>query len=121
MKSQAAGFWAFLHAIFEALREPKINRMLRLVIALLLLGTVFYHFVEGWKWIDSLYFCVITLATVGYGDLSPDRPITKLFTVFYLLIGIGTLLALVNAVAVRAMARSDAKNAMHRPHRIKPG
>jgi hypothetical protein len=36
------------------LGEPKINQMLRLVIASLLLGTVSYHFVEGWKWIDSL-------------------------------------------------------------------
>ena len=32
-------------------------------------GSVFYHFIENWSWIDSIYFSVITLTTVGYGDL----------------------------------------------------
>jgi len=38
------------------------------------LGTVIYHFVEGWSWLDSLYFSVITLTTIGYGDFS-HKPI----------------------------------------------
>jgi hypothetical protein len=62
------------------------------------LGVLVYHYFEGWAWIDALYFCVVTLATVGYGDFTPTTPFTKLFTIFYILNGIGILLFLVNKV-----------------------
>ncbi|MEZ4580395.1 MAG: potassium channel family protein [Caldilineaceae bacterium] len=50
---------------------------------LLAIGSTFYHVDEGWSWLDSLYFCVITLATVGYGDLAPTTPEAKVFTIIY--------------------------------------
>lgn len=50
----------------------------------LLTGTVVYHLLEDWSWVDSLYFSVVTLTTVGYGDLSPTTDLSKLFTVVYL-------------------------------------
>lgn len=59
-------------------------------------GTVFYHFVEKLTWVNSLYFCVVTLATVGYGDITPKTDAGKLFTTAYILIGvsiIGTFLS----------------------------
>ena len=30
--------------------------------AALLTGSIFYHYVEGWSWVDAFYFCTITLA-----------------------------------------------------------
>lgn len=47
-------------------------------------GTVIYHFVEGWSWLDSLYFSVITLTTIGYGDFSPQTDLGKIFTLLYI-------------------------------------
>jgi len=38
---------------------------------ILLSGTFIYHKLEGWSWIDSLYFTTVTMATVGYGDMHP--------------------------------------------------
>ena len=35
---------------------------------------------EGWSVLDSIYFCVTTVATVGYGDVVPSRDASKLFT-----------------------------------------
>jgi hypothetical protein len=52
-------------------------------------GTVFYHFIEKWSWVNSWYFCVVTLATVGYGDLVPKTDFGKLFTTLYIIIGVG--------------------------------
>jgi hypothetical protein len=46
-------------------------------------GIVIGHF-EGWKFYDSLYYCVVTATTVGYGDLSPQNMWTRLAACFYL-------------------------------------
>jgi len=52
----------------------------------------------GWSWIDSLYFSVIILTTVGYGDLTPETTLGNLFAIVYILIGLGILLAFINLV-----------------------
>ena len=61
-------------------------------------GSIVYHYLEGWSWIDSIYFSVITLTTIGYGDFSPQTDEGKIFTMFYIVIGIGIILSFVNTV-----------------------
>jgi voltage-gated potassium channel len=61
------------------------------VVLILTTGTVFYHHVEHLGWLDAYYFSVITLATVGYGDIVPHTPLGKLFTTFYIFIGVGII------------------------------
>jgi len=53
---------------------------------------------EGWTWLDALYFSIITLTTIGYGDFSPQTDMGKIFTIFYIVIGIGIILSFVNTV-----------------------
>lgn len=79
----------FGSAARDALRNPKVRLLLLLSGMIIISATVFYHFQEGWGWIDALYFSVITIATVGYGDFAPQTPLGKLFTVGYLIFGIG--------------------------------
>lgn len=77
-------------------RQPKYRASILWLVVLLLAGMVFYHFVEGWSWLDALYFCVITLATVGYGDLAPTTPEAKIFTMVYLFLGISIFVSVVS-------------------------
>lgn len=63
---------------------------------LLALGTVVYHFLEDWSWVDSLYFSVVAVTTVGFGDLSPSTDGSKLFTVVYILLGITVITTYLN-------------------------
>ncbi|GIK56750.1 MAG: two pore domain potassium channel family protein [Chloroflexi bacterium] len=72
-------------------QDKEFRGLFWMVLAVILLGTVFYHQFEQWSWVDSFYFTVVTLATVGYGDLSPTNPFTKLFTTLYIVIGLGLL------------------------------
>ncbi len=67
--------------------------------ALLLLttGTIGYHFLEDWSWVDSLYFSVVAVTTVGFGDITPSTDPSKLFTVGYILVGIGIITTFLNA------------------------
>jgi voltage-gated potassium channel Kch len=50
---------------------------------------VFYHVVEKFSWLNAYYFCITTLSTVGYGDITPKTAAGKIFTTFYILVGIG--------------------------------
>jgi voltage-gated potassium channel len=83
-------------------------------------GTLFYSRVEGWSTLDSLYFSVVTLTTVGYGDLAPSTAAAKVFTIFYIFVGIGIILGFVNAVAERSIERRK-QWARNRPDDRAPG
>ncbi len=91
-------------------RDPAARGISAVALALIGGGTTFYRFVEGWSWLDSYYFTVIALTTVGFGDLAPATRPGKLFTTFYVVIGIGVLVALVTEVArhlIEARPASD--------------
>ena len=83
--------------------------LLSLAITVVILGTVVFHLLEKWSWIDSLYFTVITLATVGYGDLTPTTPVGKLFAVIFVISGVGIFLAFLNKVMERRVKRSEGR------------
>lgn len=69
------------------------------------IGTVFYHFVEHWRWLDSLYFCVMSLVTIGVNDVAPRTTAGKIFTMVYVLVGIGILAAFANNILKTGLAR----------------
>lgn len=56
---------------------------------IIIAGTVFFHFVEGWSWLDSYFFTVITLSTVGYGSLVPATAAGKIGTTVFIFVGLG--------------------------------
>jgi hypothetical protein len=62
------------------------------------IGAALYHWLEGWDWLDSFYFVVVTLTTIGYGDLHPTTPATKLITIFYGLNGVVLLLMMFDVI-----------------------
>lgn len=75
----------------------------------LFFGTIFYHIIEKLSWLDSWYLSVITLTTVGYGDITPKTDIGKLFTTFYVLVGIGIIVAFTSTLIKRAGKRRERK------------
>jgi voltage-gated potassium channel len=77
-----------------ALRDPRMQILLTLGLCVLGTGTVVFHFVEGWSWLDAAYFSTVTIATVGFGDLHPVTTIGKLFVMLYIFVGVGIFVAI---------------------------
>jgi hypothetical protein len=84
----------FLDVLFDRRTRP----IFIYAIIMIFLGAAVYHWLEGWDWLDSFYFVVITLTTIGYGDFSPTTPLTKVITIFYGLNGIILLLLLFDVI-----------------------
>jgi hypothetical protein len=100
--------WAsFIGSLAAVVRDVHTRAIGLALIGLLATGTVFYTIVEGWDPLDSLYFSVISLATVGYGDFTPTTDIGKIFTIFFVLAGVGVLVVFVSEVARQTISRTD--------------
>ncbi len=69
----------------------KLQIALGLMAALFLIGTAGYVVIEGYAVIDALFMTVITLATVGYSEVRPLHDAGKVFTIFLIVAGIGTV------------------------------
>ena len=69
----------------------KIKISLVILLTIIVIGTVGFHFIEGWSLLDSFYVCVATLSTVGYGDFVPYTKAGKLFAVGVIIFGVGMM------------------------------
>lgn len=96
----------FINGIRGGLKDPGFRALLVFVLVLLLTGTIFYSSVEGWRPLDALYFSVTTLTTIGFGDFAPKTDLGKIFTIFYIFVGVGTILSFITLVA-RHSRKSD--------------
>jgi voltage-gated potassium channel len=56
-----------------------------------LIGTLGFHFVEGWPLFDAFYMALITLTTVGYGEVHPLSVNGRVFASFLMLVGVATV------------------------------
>ena len=78
------------------MRGFKVLTLLAMLILIVLSGTVYFHLVEGWSLLDSYFFTVVTLSTVGYGNIVPVTTAGKIGTTVLIFVGLGVF-----AVAVQ--------------------
>jgi voltage-gated potassium channel len=110
MSSLILAFYRLIKSIRRAYSDPEFRALLSIMIMLLVSGTVFYVLNEGWSIIDALYFCVMTMSTVGYGDLSPSNNISKIFTIVYSLMTIGVFVGVASKLAKALLTPKDQLN-----------
>ena len=113
MISLLVAFRGLARAVAAVWRDPQTKAVPLVAGALVLTGTIFYWRFEDWTIIQALYFSVVTLTTVGFGDLHPTSAGTQIFTIIYILTGLGVLVALLSSVAEHYLRQK----AEHSPRR----
>jgi hypothetical protein len=110
-----------LSAIWYGIKHDEIFRILLvLLLTILIGGTYFYWHVEGWSVIDALYFFVMTMSTIGHGDLVPTTALSKMFTIVYSILSIGVFVSVVAKLVIVIVSRKKDKKT-HKLDQQKPG
>jgi voltage-gated potassium channel len=86
-----------------------------LPIAVIIISTVGMMLIEHLSFVDAIYYTIVTIATVGFGDVTPVSTGGKIFSIFIILFGIGSFITLLTSIVEWLSQRRQ--RAQHR-HRI---
>ena len=92
----------------------KIRILIILPVVVLVIGTVGFMLLEDLNFIDAFYFTIVTISTVGYGDISPTTTASKGFSIFLIIIGIGTFLTIITSVTQMLIQSGQNRVRRHR-------
>ena len=76
-------------------------------LAILVFGTIAFMFLENRSIIDALYYIIVTMATVGYGDIVPTTPTGKIIAILLIVTGVGTFLGVIANATEMMLSRRD--------------
>lgn len=88
----------FLFRLLRKIPTKYMTNGIFLIILLFAYGIIGSHYIMGLNLIDSIYYAIITMATVGYGDLFPSTGIQKIFAATLALGGVGLLAYIFNII-----------------------
>jgi voltage-gated potassium channel len=88
-------------------RQFKAHTVIISLVGIISIGTVFFHFVEGWSWLESYFFTVITISTVGYGQLVPVTPLGMIGTTVFIFVGLGVFIVAIQQFALYHMRKRE--------------
>lgn len=94
--------------------RSKIYTALTLLFLLLLVGIFGFKFFSGYSWIDALYMTVITITTVGYGEVNPLDDFSKIFTVFLILTSIVTVGYALSIITEYILSKNNVEELKHK-------
>jgi len=94
----------------KVVRRQQVLILWCLLTVLLFGGSFVYSRLEPWSYLESLYFCFVTLSTVGFGDFLPSCAASKVFSIFYMIFGLGvcaSIIAVLVGLVAEGHDRSD--------------
>lgn len=94
--------------------RSKFYLSLFLLIFVFTIGVVGFHFIADMKWVDAIYMTIITVTTVGYGEVSPLDEEAKLFTVFLIVISVFVFAYAISVITEYILSRSTLRNIIQR-------
>jgi len=85
----------------------RIRLLVLLPVVVLVFGTSGFMVLEGLSFTDAFYFTIVTISTVGYGDIHPTNLASKLFGIVLIIVGIGTFLTIITNVTQMLIQRGQ--------------
>lgn len=83
------------------------------MVAIVIFSTWLYNTIEGWGWLNSLYYVIVTLGTVGYGDFTPTTDIGKIYAMLLIVGGITTFGVFAQQLLKRQQLRTLRRQLRH--------
>ncbi len=77
----------------------RFTSILTILLALVVLSTLGIKLIEGWSWLDCLWHTIITISTVGYGEVKPLSPLGKVFTMIVIIVAFAVFAYGASAIA----------------------
>lgn len=100
-----------LQLIRKRLRSSDVVPVVTVTTLLILIGAVGFSRLEGWTLLEAVYVAVITMTTVGYGDLSPVTPAGRGFALGFAFVAIGVAGYAISTFAANLIEGRAAKRA----------
>jgi voltage-gated potassium channel len=94
--------------------KSRLKIFLIIFFALMVFGTVGFSLIEGKSIIDSAYFVIVTMATVGYGDVHPITTGGKIFAVILIIMGVGAFLGVIANITEIMLAKREIESRMEK-------
>lgn len=93
----------------------RLGRPLLGLLAVIAVGTLGCRLIEGWSWFDALYLSVVTVGTIGFGELYPLPAAGRLCTMGLIAVGLAvlwyTLRVLVGLMVDGRLSRGESADA----------
>ena len=87
--------------------KSRLKILLIIFCALMVFGTFGFSLIEGRSIVDSAYFVIVTMATVGYGDVHPVTTAGKIFAAALIIMGVGTFLGVIANITEIMLAKRE--------------
>ncbi len=94
--------------------STRLKVFLVIFFTVMIFGTVGFMYIEKRSLIDSAYFVIVTMATVGYGDIHPITDLGKAFTVVIIVMGVGTFLGVIANITEVVLTRRETESRMQK-------
>jgi voltage-gated potassium channel len=94
--------------------KSKFYLSVLLLVVVFIIGVVGFHLIAGMNWIQAIYMTVITVTTVGYGEVVPLDEEAKLFTVFLIIISVFVFAYAISVITEYILSRSTLRNIIQR-------